>query len=52
VLRIARTIADLDASSEIGTMHVAEAIQYRCDPLRLTIRDENAVTQPPAEPRG
>lgn len=29
VLKIARTIADLDGADEIGTAHVAEAIQYR-----------------------
>lgn len=29
VLKVARTIADLDATREIGTAHVAEAIQYR-----------------------
>jgi magnesium chelatase family protein len=29
VLKIARTIADLDASAELETRHVAEAIQYR-----------------------
>lgn len=29
VLKIARTIADLDGSGEIGTAHVSEAIQYR-----------------------
>jgi magnesium chelatase family protein len=29
VLKIARTIADLDAAAEIGTAHVSEAIQYR-----------------------
>jgi magnesium chelatase family protein len=29
VLRLARTIADLDGSDEIATVHVAEAIQYR-----------------------
>jgi magnesium chelatase family protein len=29
VLRIARTIADLDGSETIGTCHLAEAIQYR-----------------------
>ena len=29
VLKIARTIADLDDVTEVGTTHVAEAIQYR-----------------------
>ncbi len=29
VLKIARTMADLDAAEEIGTAHVSEAIQYR-----------------------
>lgn len=29
VLKIARTIADLDGAAQIGTSHVAEAIQYR-----------------------
>jgi magnesium chelatase family protein len=29
VLKIARTIADLEAADEIGTAHVSEAIQYR-----------------------
>ncbi len=29
ILKVARTIADLDASDEIGPFHVAEAIQYR-----------------------
>lgn len=29
VLRIARTIADLDASTEIRTHHIAEALQFR-----------------------
>jgi magnesium chelatase family protein len=30
VVKIARTIADLDGSSQIRTPHVAEALQYRC----------------------
>lgn len=29
ILKIARTIADLDSSDNIGTQHLAEAIQYR-----------------------
>ncbi|HEX2092614.1 MAG TPA: YifB family Mg chelatase-like AAA ATPase [Longimicrobiaceae bacterium] len=29
ILKIARTIADLDAAAEIGTAHVSEAVQYR-----------------------
>ncbi len=29
ILRVARTIADLDGAEEIGARHIAEAIQYR-----------------------
>ena len=29
ILKVARTIADLDAAESIGTRHIAEAIQYR-----------------------
>jgi magnesium chelatase family protein len=29
ILKVARTIADLDASDSIATRHLSEAIQYR-----------------------
>ena len=29
IIKVARTIADLDGKSDIGTEHLAEAIQYR-----------------------
>ena len=29
ILRVARTIADLDGAEQIGPAHLAEAIQYR-----------------------
>ena len=29
ILRVARTIADLDGAEQIGAKHIAEAIQYR-----------------------
>ena len=29
ILRVARTIADLDGDADIGAQHLAEAIQYR-----------------------
>jgi len=30
ILRVARTIADLEGSGSVRSIHVAEAIQYRC----------------------
>ena len=32
ILRVARTIADLDGAEQIGVPHLAEAIQYRESP--------------------
>jgi len=29
VLRVARTLADLDGTEQIGRMHLAEALSYR-----------------------
>jgi len=29
ILKVARTVADLDGSAEIKPQHIAEAIQYR-----------------------
>ncbi|NQZ34182.1 MAG: ATP-binding protein [Crocinitomicaceae bacterium] len=29
ILKVARTIAELDEASTIGTRHIAEAVQYR-----------------------
>jgi magnesium chelatase family protein len=29
VLRVARTLADLDGTEEIGRLHLAEALSYR-----------------------
>ncbi len=34
VLRLARTIADLDHADETGRIHLAEALSYRATPLR------------------
>lgn len=34
VLRVARTLADLDASDDVGRLHIAEALSYRGEALR------------------
>src|SRR5438552_2470171 len=39
VLRVARTLADLEGAETVGRRHVAEALSYR----RLTVLPENAV---------
>ncbi len=34
-IKVARTMADLDNSADIGTTHVAEALQYRSQRYQL-----------------
>jgi magnesium chelatase family protein len=36
VLKVARTLADLDGSDHVGRIHLAEAISYRIAGERLT----------------
>ena len=33
ILRVARTIADLDGSDRVGMVHLAEALTLRQDPI-------------------
>ena len=33
-LKVARTIADLDAADTVGRVHVAEALSYRAETMR------------------
>jgi magnesium chelatase family protein len=35
VLKVARTLADLDASGAVGRIHVAEALSYRTPTDRI-----------------
>jgi magnesium chelatase family protein len=35
VLRVARTLADLDGEAKVGRIHLAEAISYRVPAERL-----------------
>jgi magnesium chelatase family protein len=39
ILKVARTLADLEAEPSIGTAHVAEAISYRKCGAMLTMKD-------------
>ena len=34
ILKLARTIADLDGATEVGRTHLAEALTYRIDTTR------------------
>ena len=48
VLKVARTIADLEGSEKIDTAHAAEAVQYRT--LEPAVLDEQVICQRPPSP--
>ncbi|MBM4318659.1 MAG: YifB family Mg chelatase-like AAA ATPase [Deltaproteobacteria bacterium] len=48
IVRVARTIADLEGSDEVRTPHVAEAVQYRRLDRTLAVRPPGSATRPVA----
>src|SRR3989440_3014612 len=50
VLRVARTLADLDGAEKVARVHLAEALSYRAltDEVRRAARARRAAARPPA----
>lgn len=40
IIKLARTIADLEAAEEIGAAHLAEAVQYRNLDRQVMVEEE------------